>query len=352
VAKSPTAIKEALHEPTGKSAPQGMQAPREDGSPDWANVPFDVGCARCGADLRGQSEPKCKSCGLTFDWADAVPIEQLTCKKCGYHLCGLRETRCPECGTEFTWEEALARFHRQRLPYFEYRWRDRPIRSFVRTWWMSLRPRKFWRTMQLHDPPQMGGLFFHVLFAWLLFTGIMHVLNAGGEVVSFVHDGLAWFQQTGRAWVPYMLTYFRRGLLSPELTKVHVSLFAWWLSTLGAMLIFQQSMRRIQVRSAHVIRVWAYGVTPMLLAVTPIVFVISFGLILNDLDYQWGYLIFYFAGICIIACAGWSLWRAYCYYLKMPHGAGVVLAILVISFLVMMVADSLFIAVAGAGAFR
>ena len=67
-------------------------------APDWDHVPFDVGCARCGHDLRGRSDPICPACGLTFDWADAVPIERLTCAHCNYHLYGLQEKRCPECG--------------------------------------------------------------------------------------------------------------------------------------------------------------------------------------------------------------------------------------------------------------
>ncbi len=67
-------------------------------APDWGKVPFDVACARCGEDLRGQTEPKCSACALVFDWADAVPLEELLCEGCGYHLYGLSETRCPEMG--------------------------------------------------------------------------------------------------------------------------------------------------------------------------------------------------------------------------------------------------------------
>ena len=81
--------------------------------PNWDNVPFDVSCARCGHDIRGLTEPMCPACELEFDWAQAVPIEQLTCERCGYHLYGLRDTRCPECGRPFTWEEALTEYYRR-----------------------------------------------------------------------------------------------------------------------------------------------------------------------------------------------------------------------------------------------
>ena len=119
-------------------------------SPDWGMVPFAVGCARCGHDLRGQTAPICPHCELTFDWADAVPIERVTCVHCDYHLYGLQETRCPECGIEFTWDEALAEYHRRRLPWFEYRWRDQPIRSVLTTWRGALHPGTFWRSIDIH----------------------------------------------------------------------------------------------------------------------------------------------------------------------------------------------------------
>ena len=109
--------------------------------PNWDGVPFDVACSRCGHDLRGLSDARCPTCDLTFDWSEAVPIRELTCRKCGYHLYGLRETRCPECGEGFTWKQALADYHRRKIPIFEYRWRQQPIRSFLRTWWWALRPR-------------------------------------------------------------------------------------------------------------------------------------------------------------------------------------------------------------------
>ncbi len=65
--------------------------------PDWDKVPFHVGCARCGQDLRGLCDPVCPRCSLTFDWTEAVPIEELTCGRCGYHLYGLSRTRCSPC---------------------------------------------------------------------------------------------------------------------------------------------------------------------------------------------------------------------------------------------------------------
>ena len=101
------------------TSPNSKQLP--DGGPDWAHVPFDVSCARCGQNLRGLQDPVCPACALEFDWSVAVPIENLTCLKCDYHLFGLTGNRCPECGTAFTWADVLEEFHRKRNPLFEYR---------------------------------------------------------------------------------------------------------------------------------------------------------------------------------------------------------------------------------------
>ena len=81
------------------SAPASQNTAPEITGPNWDLVPFDVGCARCGHDLRSLTEPVCPQCKLEFDWAEAVPIESLVCDQCGYHLYGLSKTRCPECGT-------------------------------------------------------------------------------------------------------------------------------------------------------------------------------------------------------------------------------------------------------------
>ena len=145
--------------------------------PDWDNVPFDVGCARCGHDLRGRTDPTCPACGLEFDWADAVPIKRLTCSKCDYHLYGLRDTRCPECGTPFTWDEALEEYHRRQKPLFEYWWRRRPVRTLLRSYWLSIRPWKLWRRIDIQDPLGIAGL-------WLLLEDVP--MPVGGLMAALV----------------------------------------------------------------------------------------------------------------------------------------------------------------------
>ncbi len=251
----------------------------EKAGPNWSAVPFEVGCARCGHDLRGQTEPICPNCKLEFDWAVAVPIEQLTCLHCKYHLYGLTETRCPECGESFTWQEVLDHYHRQQKPLFEYRWRRKPFRSLVRTWWSTLRPTKFWSQIDMHDPPCVIPL----LSLACLYTAILHALVAislatGNQIYYWMQQTsyrtsirLLWFGGTQRTFLQNVFALLDDVYDNLLETQFVIALAAWMISSYLALLIFQQSMRRFKVRNVHLVRVWIYSfpmIPLMTLAIT------------------------------------------------------------------------------------
>lgn len=289
-------------------------------APNWDNVPFDVGCARCGEDLRGLHEPICPACGLEFDWADAVPIEQLTCLHCGYHLYGLRETRCPECGESFSWEEVLAEYHRHRIPLFEYQWRRRPVRSFVGTWLRALRPGKFWRSIDIHDPPQVSPLIVMVAVGLMFFTLWVPMFYG---VNTWLYTGL-WVPGVG--WtapsVGKLPADVLRRVLDPSAYTPLLVVATWCATSFVALMIFRQSMRLCKVRTVHVLRVWAYGVPLMLplamVAVSVLLWgtTVSMGIWLSEVIIPMIPLVF-------LAHVIWSLDRGYKHYLRMPHSSAV-----------------------------
>lgn len=296
--------------------------------PDWSVVPFDVGCARCGHDLRGRIDPICPACGLTFDWADAVPIERLTCAHCDYHLYGLQETRCPECGNEFTWEEALAEYHRRRLPWFEFRWRDRPIRSLLTTWRGALRPGTFWRSIDIHSPPRIGPLLVQVaiplaivIFGAPVWLGLLEwvftvFLNALGMGVATMISSIA--------ELPMIVLGYA---VLPEVYGWGLASVGTWLAvSLIALLVFQQSMRRAKVRFPQVLRAWSGSVLVALLLALPTATVILVSFVLLDLYIGRGeefvpFLMWF--GVVPLGHAVWSLRQSYKFYLRMPHALAV-----------------------------
>jgi ribosomal protein L37E len=290
-------------------------------APDWDNVPFDVHCARCGQDLRGQTEPMCPACGLEFDWAEALPLEELTCLNCGYHLYGLTETRCPECGTPFTWEHVLDAYRLRKQMFFEYQWRRRPVRSLVRTWVWALRPAKLWAKFDIYDPPRLVPLLvlsFVGLAGFWLILGLLTGLDRWCEA-------LWWAAGAGR-WAD-VSEYIVRALSDRILCSVVLTVAVWLAASFASLMILRQSMRLCRVRTVHVLRVWAHAVTLIPAAVV----VAGFAL--------WGLVWLLDAAhpafcpemrllpiLAVLAYAVWSLRCGYGTYLRMAHAWGVAIA--------------------------
>lgn len=310
------------------------------GAPDWNLVHFDVNCARCSHDVRGQTEPTCPACGLEFTWAEAVPLEEITCSVCGYHLYGLRDPRCPECGESFDWDDALLRYRRKQKPLFEYRWRDRPVRSLIHTWLLALRPDHLWRLIDIHDPPATVPLLAFATFA-LLVTTCIYLLGLGVEdwVIDRVY-GRRWRAGPAVPTIAELPLYIVSYASTPGLYSVCVWVALWWATAFASLMIFQQSMRRCRVRPRHVLRVVVYALTPQLLFV-PVCFWVA--CVLNI--YLWNSnvwrsreqasLIGMAAAIAYVLHVAWSMRQGYQVYIRMPHAAGIVVASLCVALLTM-----------------
>ncbi len=290
--------------------------------PNWDLIPFEVTCARCGENLRGLKEPKCPACGLTFDWSEAAPIEELTCLTCGYHLCGLSETRCPECGQPFSWGEVLAAYRRRQKPFFEYRWRDRPVRSLVYTWCCALRPGKFWRSIDIHDPPQMGPLVAMVVLALVVSAFAYPVIVGLGEWSYWrVRSAGATWRGPAMSEMPEYV-YWNFVDFNTHLAVLMVG--TWMVLTFAALMVFRESMRLFKIRTAHVVRVWAVSVSLMLLPLclaaggTRFLFALRRTMWLEGVT-GWVLIVF-------LAWVVWSLHQGYRHYLRMPHSLGVAVA--------------------------
>lgn len=322
---------------------------------DWSLVHFEVECARCGQDLRGLADPKCPACSLEFDWADAVPIERLTCATCGYHLYGLQQTRCPECGNAFTWSDALAAYRRTRQPYFEFHWRDRPVRSFLASWLSACRPKRFWKSVRLHDGAPPVGVGF-LTFAGLVLATILPLLFIvlAGWLISvsegFRTNGFRSGYYAG-PWGTSFGPAFRDQFVRWTLQIYVLGAAASW----GALLVLWQSMRACRVRSRHSLRVVTYAGLPFLFVpLLPLTVWFAYdifgmfrftSLIADGME---GFIyrgLPNVLGIVVLLCAAWavrSIALGYRYYIQMRHAWGVAIASQVISWLVIIIVGCLF----------
>ena len=115
----------------------------------------------------------------TPDW-EALTLE-LRCPRCGYNLRLLPQPRCPECGLQFAWAEVIAAAQRKLdCPLFEYHWRDRPIRSFLVTIWLAMRPYRLWQRVPATAKPRIAP----VVVLLLIAASAQVVLCATTEYVS------------------------------------------------------------------------------------------------------------------------------------------------------------------------
>jgi len=366
--------------PTLADAAASELAPKRASTPpDWGRVHFPLGCARCGHDLRGLSDPQCPACGLDFDWHDAAPLEELTCRTCGYHLFGLSEARCPECGEGFVWSERLDDHRRRSKPLFEYhyRWRDRPIRTLIRNWRLAMRPWKLWRTIDIHDPPSTRGLLYLLAVFVAVFVFCFQILAV---LTNFVYLLVWWFAPQGRAGLPVWWGVGRMRLSDyaevvlggygqlpgsrTSWTSAPWALgFGWWYASylvvlaawavagFGALLLLRQSMAQCRVRNGHVLRALVYSMLPLApaqIAWGLALFLIDLGRLLtpgfNSLWHFAGPLL-QAAPMLVVPWTVMSIALAYRLYIQMRHAWAVAITTQGIALLVALTTGSIEVAI-------
>ena len=213
--------------------------------------------------------------------APAGASEAVLCPLCEYDLRGLVEPRCPECGYQFTWEELRdrARAH----PYLFEHHPERNARALRRTFVASLRPRRFWRDVRpTHEVRPRRLLLYWALVAAALLAPYFIVYGFQVVELDRYHQQLRLRRLTmmtlaarSSAPPPVLPADFAEQfpvLPNPRLVWLSVTrwrpppmllpglvMLAWPWVTLAALLVFQASMRRAQVRTAHVLRCVVYS---------------------------------------------------------------------------------------------
>jgi len=297
--------------------------------PDWERISFDVPCTRCGANLRGQSEPLCPTCGLRFDWGRLLPLDDLRCEKCAYQLFALPEQRCPECGTAFHWAEVLAAARSRGSRLFEFVWSTDPLRGFFRSVYLAaLRPRKLWAEYHVRVPPRFLPLLLFTVAQWLLFA-------RGWHVVAWLGDPA---MNAVATWIGSPLTFVYRFRVGPLFLP---SMAMWYVVSFASLQLLFQTKRRLDIRWLHTLRVYAHAtvfaslctvgwcVSEMLLDATLFVSPTLIG------ASPAAYSLLAQAVFAVGLLATWAhLWIGLHYHLKVPRGWLVAAACLLIGYLI------------------
>jgi hypothetical protein len=225
--------------------PQNVEDCLIDGEPDWERIDFDVPCSRCGYELRM-----------------------------------LTVARCPECGLTFAWPDVLYASVRRTMFLFEYRWRDRPVRSWLETLWRGLRPWRFWSEVSLHEHIRPGPLLFLFLTAPLV---LMLAYHGGAGIVALLtwlavfpllpyQSGPSLMAVSEEFQVIAMLPY----RVGSEYAIVPLGVLLVMLGMLGLICMLQQTLGRCRVRIVQVLRVMAYSVGPLCVLVAAAALIGSF----------------------------------------------------------------------------
>jgi hypothetical protein len=237
------------------------------------------------------------------DWESSPDV---CCPLCGYNLRGLSEPRCPECGYRAATWRALIDETAWRHPYlFEHHPR-RHLLSFFKTLVMSWLPSRFWKQLAPEHRPKRGWL----LCYWILVILLMAAVFGGYDAIRGLAAYSAWnvnvtarrnaiiayynsaaAQQPVNPLIaqiiarygsipnyvsatlpqPTLWLYIRWGMRSwwawRELIGPWMIPVLWpWLS-MGALMIFAESMRQARVLPVQVMRCVIYcagSIVPLL----------------------------------------------------------------------------------------
>ena len=241
------------------------------------------GFLRAPRDCELQSEANISTASAPPDWDQ---VGEIPCPLCEYNLYGLTVPRCPECGYRFDWLNLLD--PRRRLhPYLFEQHQECNFKSFWRTAWGGLRPGRFWTTLHPWQPSRPRRLILywclalsvHLLACCVDYLGEgyrLHAVYATARSQLLQEYQRAFFARfITQTWGsieacidarfprPTSLNFWRNvARNSRELGELALSLGAvaiWPWMTVAALMVFRWSMRRVRVRSAHVLRCVLYS---------------------------------------------------------------------------------------------
>lgn len=297
------------------------------------------------------------------DWA--AEEREILCPLCDYNLRGLTECRCPECGHQFTWSEVLERG--QRHPYLYEHHRGNRIITWIRTFFASQFPWRFWRELRPTHEVRAGRL-----FTYALVTAVLTVLMAIPGLAISVADTMQanrtqrtrflkiWSHPTAATQpdgfvrrygspqaavnaafpelsvidaIQYvldrrMIRYdWRRGFLFDSISRM----LCWPILTILSVLIFRVSFRQAGIRFGHVLRTVVYSADVIVIAAALLALGEYFGSQRGSMWTQWyfsamGVFAIPYFWIGLLAVLFVRLLLASTLYLRVPGGVAMVVA--------------------------
>ncbi|MDQ3440453.1 MAG: hypothetical protein M3478_08910 [Planctomycetota bacterium] len=213
----------------------------------------------------------------------------VTCPLCAYNLRGLREPRCPECGYAFAWPDLLDPARRPHPYLFEHH-PERNVRSFLRTYFAGLLPRRFFRTLRpIHaiHPRRLVAYWMItpslLVLPFLAYLAVVYAQTVRETLENHAYTRTYFLQEPDDPIVkeivaahgsvdafldtlssPYAPTHVltraaNAAHFDEQSVRVMALVVLWPWLTLVTLMIFRASMRRAKVKRGHVVRCTLYA---------------------------------------------------------------------------------------------
>jgi len=268
---------------------------------------------------------------------------EIRCPLCDYNLRGLSEPRCPECGYAFAWDEILDPTRRHHRYLFEHH-PNHNLWSFFKTLSGGFRPKRFWRELHPLQKSNRWRLRLYLLLVIaatcipIVIDGFWRVPRTSGWrsfLSRSIRDDLAWRVATRFPW--NMLNWPLRAERQQLVVGVSLALIALPILNYGLLMIFQQTMRKVNVGAHHVQRCVIYSADVMFWPVVPLCVMLVYNGLSPTREWDepiaWTLLIEF---IVVWLVMTWRLVSAYRHYLRFDHPAGTILSIQLMIFLLLL----------------
>ena len=179
----------------------------------------------------------------------------------------------------------------------------------------------------IHDPPRLKPL----LIWMLIIIGIADLFAlAGVALAQWIMASMSAVRWTDANWAA--LPGYVLGRITSWRWHAPFGIFILWcVLGLFALMLYRQSMRIYKVRTAHIVRVWAYSsvaflplaVFGFLAAFTLAEAIANMGSWQNRRMYYWLYDSPAIFGLLALIHGIWSIGQGYRKYLRMPHSLGI-----------------------------
>jgi hypothetical protein len=201
----------------------------------------------------------------TPDW-DRIGFDTL-CPRCGYNLRTLTRPKCPECGLDFAWPDILRESGFKSDFLFEHHWRTRPVASLLRTFRKSLRPRRFWTDVSIHDQLGPEGLKFLMVLSTIILVITFHASTAiVAHLFQLIYAKTTWLgaARSVRQYQWYIHSRFLADFGSAGSVLLGLLTIAATIAATTILLVgMRQTLGRCRVRPIQIIRVMSYALLPL-----------------------------------------------------------------------------------------